>query len=229
LNETLQLNKAQYAADNGNKTLAKNLVDAVILNNPGSEEAWLMLSKLVDNPEEEADCLRRAVSINPGISTKMRLAELERDQVSSTHTQPSKRDKIWNLLERGPLETPNSNPGSRNNFSDLLTWINDFFASDFTGKIEKLIQASLIIEAVLVFMLLSVWFSHASYSGFFQNSITYLSFGFVVSSGLWIWRIVIKKESIPSAEMKLLLYAGLYLAGLAIFIATWLANRNLTG
>ncbi len=43
--------------------------------------------------------------------------------------------------------------------------------------------------------------------------------GLVACCGMWIWRIMIAKVSIPTAEKKLILYAALYLVGiLAYFI-----------
>jgi hypothetical protein len=64
------------ATAEGMKPDINNLRQLVKLE-PGNEEAWLQLSKLVSDPEEVAECLHRALELNPyNTVAKLRLAQL---------------------------------------------------------------------------------------------------------------------------------------------------------
>ena len=57
--------RASEAAGRGDKLTAKNLLDELMLNDPNNEQAWLLLSDLVEDLNEVADCLQHALAINP--------------------------------------------------------------------------------------------------------------------------------------------------------------------
>lgn len=108
MQEDVQLIKAQEALWIGQKDRAKKLLDALLVHNPNNGGAWLMLSKLVDNPDEEADCLRYALANHPYPTAREHLREIQL-QITKTIGQPrlahARRDRIWEMLEPGPVET----------------------------------------------------------------------------------------------------------------------------
>jgi len=57
--------RASEAAARGDKLTAKNLLDELIFNEPGNEQAWLLLSGVVEDLNEVCDCLQHALAINP--------------------------------------------------------------------------------------------------------------------------------------------------------------------
>jgi len=57
--------RASEAAGHGDKLTAKNLLDELIFNEPNNEQAWLLLSGVVDDANEVSDCLQHALAINP--------------------------------------------------------------------------------------------------------------------------------------------------------------------
>ena len=241
MDEFKQLQKAQKAADSGKREQAKNLLDALILYNPANYSAWIALSKLVDCPEDEADCLRRALSVNPDpnanldITTKMRLAEIE-GQINqrSWGVQPPARDKIWELLERGTLESivpddPEIYEGwhrSRSHSSDLATslfanLISAFQDSNTATRIDLGLGTVLVLAALVFIYNL---FAKSVGSGTVLLSFFLPGLGFMACCGMWIWRIVIAKVSIPAAEKRLVVFAALNLVGIAAYFV-FLAGR----
>ena len=61
--ETLQ--KGIRAARRGYKEPARRLLSQVLQVDPQNEEAWLWLSRVMDTPQERAECLRRVLAIHP--------------------------------------------------------------------------------------------------------------------------------------------------------------------
>lgn len=49
----------------GQKEAARMVLMSLVRRQPDSELAWLMLSRTVDDPRQRADCLRRALRLNP--------------------------------------------------------------------------------------------------------------------------------------------------------------------
>jgi hypothetical protein len=73
---------AEQAAKRGDRTAAYQLMCQALLENPAYAPAWLSLSKLVDDPARQRDCLERVLALDPcneaardGIET-LRLKEL---------------------------------------------------------------------------------------------------------------------------------------------------------
>jgi hypothetical protein len=76
LEETLQ--KGIRAARRGRKEPAQQLLNQVVQADPNNEEAWLWLSRVVDDPLQRAECLQRVLAINPGNQwAAEQLAELQ--------------------------------------------------------------------------------------------------------------------------------------------------------
>jgi hypothetical protein len=63
LEEALQ--KGIRAARRGRKEPAQQLLNQVVQADPNNEEAWLWLSRVVDDPLQRAECLQRVLAINP--------------------------------------------------------------------------------------------------------------------------------------------------------------------
>jgi hypothetical protein len=57
--------RANEAAGRKDKPTARKLLDELIFFEPGNEEAWLLLSKVVDDLNEVSDCLQHVLAINP--------------------------------------------------------------------------------------------------------------------------------------------------------------------
>jgi len=57
--------RASEAPARGYKLTAKNLLDELIFNEPDNEQAWLLLSGVVEDLNEVCDCLQHALAINP--------------------------------------------------------------------------------------------------------------------------------------------------------------------
>ncbi len=57
--------RASEAAARKDKPTAKKLLDELIFHEPGNEEAWLLLSKVVDHLNEVSDCLQHILALNP--------------------------------------------------------------------------------------------------------------------------------------------------------------------
>ena len=63
INEALQ--KGIRAARSGRAEPAQHFLTQVVQADPSNEEAWLWLSRVVDNPVQRAECLQRVLQINP--------------------------------------------------------------------------------------------------------------------------------------------------------------------
>ncbi len=59
------LQKGIKAARRGHKEPAQKLLGQVVQADPANEQAWLWLSKVVEQPEKKAQCLERVIQLNP--------------------------------------------------------------------------------------------------------------------------------------------------------------------
>jgi hypothetical protein len=57
--------RASEAVGRGDKLVARNLLDELVFNEPGNEQAWLLLAEVVDDLNEVCDCLQHVLAINP--------------------------------------------------------------------------------------------------------------------------------------------------------------------
>jgi hypothetical protein len=57
--------QASEAAGRGDKLAARTRLDELVFNEPGNEQAWLLLAEVVEDRNEECDCLQQALAINP--------------------------------------------------------------------------------------------------------------------------------------------------------------------
>lgn len=72
------LEKGIRAARRGRKAPAQRLLGQVVQAQPDNEEAWLWLSRVVEQPADRAACLNRVIELNPNNSwAAEQLAELQ--------------------------------------------------------------------------------------------------------------------------------------------------------
>ncbi len=57
--------RASEALTRKDKPTARKLLDELIFFEPDNEEAWLLLSKVVDHLNEVSDCLQHVLALNP--------------------------------------------------------------------------------------------------------------------------------------------------------------------
>jgi hypothetical protein len=94
--EPSQFRTAEHAAKRGQRETAYQLMRQALIENPSYVPAWLSMSKLVDDPTRQRECLERALALDPhnqaardGIET-LRLKEM----LASVHAPA--------LIDRGP-------------------------------------------------------------------------------------------------------------------------------
>ena len=66
------LQAAQEALSRGERIHARKLARSALLQNPRSEQAWLLMARVVDQPQQVLDCLEQAHKINPNNPTTLR-------------------------------------------------------------------------------------------------------------------------------------------------------------
>jgi hypothetical protein len=60
-----RLAQAKDAIKHHKRDEARLLLDQLVVDEPGCEEAWLLLAVLVAHKNEKVDCLTQALAINP--------------------------------------------------------------------------------------------------------------------------------------------------------------------
>ena len=77
--------QADYTFQRGNRELAKKYLQDYLIQYPQEEAAWMLMAKMVDEPQQKAECYRRALKINPNNNeAKIWIARLN----SNTQTLP---------------------------------------------------------------------------------------------------------------------------------------------
>jgi hypothetical protein len=72
---TLLYSQAMEAVKNGQKAQARQLLDELVVKEPRNENAWLLLSEVVEHKNELIDCLTQVITINP--QNKIALEKLQ--------------------------------------------------------------------------------------------------------------------------------------------------------
>jgi ABC-type dipeptide/oligopeptide/nickel transport system permease subunit/outer membrane protein assembly factor BamB len=81
---------AQKAIDRGDKVQARLLLRELILQDPGNEQAWLLLARVVEKRNQTIDCLERAYQINPknhSVQLALSMLRTEIDSLSADDYQ----------------------------------------------------------------------------------------------------------------------------------------------
>jgi hypothetical protein len=82
--------RASAAAAHKDKPAARKLLDELIFFEPGNEEAWLLLSKVVDDLNEVSDCLQHVLALNPNHPD----ARQKYDELLKRHPNLAKLDPV---------------------------------------------------------------------------------------------------------------------------------------
>jgi hypothetical protein len=78
--EPKQFEQAVQTAQHGDRTTGYRLMRQVLLADPSYAPAWFWMSRLVDDPARQRECLERALALDPALSTA-------RDALRSLKTQ----------------------------------------------------------------------------------------------------------------------------------------------
>jgi len=101
------LQEAMNARQNGDNKLAKQLISQALVQEPGNEAAWMMMSEVVDDVRLRRNCLERALAINPN-NTAASTALVKLDTSPLSPVTRGERDKPINppVYEKVPPFTP---------------------------------------------------------------------------------------------------------------------------
>src|SRR6266545_2070718 len=88
------INAAEQAFQHGDREGAYQMVRAALLHDPKSIDAWLWLSKLVDDTPRQRECLERVLSLDPQNNTaRDGIERLRLQQLLSTVQAPVLREQ----------------------------------------------------------------------------------------------------------------------------------------
>jgi hypothetical protein len=95
--EPSQFRAAEQAAKRGQRAAAYQLMCQALIENPSYLPAWLSMSKLVDDPARQRECLERALVLDPGNQAARDGIETLRlkEMLASVHAPA--------LIDRGPV------------------------------------------------------------------------------------------------------------------------------
>src|SRR4030066_482097 len=101
------LQEALIAKERGDITLAKQIISQALIQQPGNEAAWRLMSDVVEDVKLRRNCLERVLSINPNnTAASTALSKLNTSPLSPVVR--GERDKPFNppRLEKTPPFTP---------------------------------------------------------------------------------------------------------------------------
>ncbi len=82
------LQAAQEALSRGERIHARKLARSALLQDPRSEQAWLLMARVVDQPQQVIDCLEQASKINPHNPSTIRALGVLRRQSARMQSTP---------------------------------------------------------------------------------------------------------------------------------------------
>jgi hypothetical protein len=98
MDERQVLLQARNAIQRKDKKTAQRLLYQAVRRYPKSETAWLWLSALVDDPQQELDCLNKVLEINPNNETARRhWLKLQSSVPIPQSTQPEQPEQLEKL------------------------------------------------------------------------------------------------------------------------------------
>jgi hypothetical protein len=65
MNKQELLKQADYTFQRGNRDLAKKYITDFLIQYPQEEAAWMLMARIVEEPERKIECYQRALKINP--------------------------------------------------------------------------------------------------------------------------------------------------------------------
>ncbi|MBN2550159.1 MAG: bacterial transcriptional activator domain-containing protein [Anaerolineales bacterium] len=85
------LRQAAAYLEEGKPAQARPLLAEVLRRDPGSEEGWMLLSQAVSDAQQQAECLRKVLAINPANSRARLLLDLLGDDTATPATTSTSR------------------------------------------------------------------------------------------------------------------------------------------
>jgi tetratricopeptide (TPR) repeat protein len=96
MNKQELFKQADYTFQRGNRELAKKYLTDFLAQYPNEESAWMLMARIVEDPERKIECYERAIKINPNNSeAKIGLARIK---------LPAKTLPKRNLLSENPRQ-----------------------------------------------------------------------------------------------------------------------------
>ena len=127
--------QAMSAKQNGDNTLAKQLLSQAIIQEPRNEAAWMLMSEVVEDIKLRRNCLERVLAINPdNTAASTALTKLNTSPLSPVSR--GERDKPFNppIIEKTPAYTP---PFSWENEKDEFQALGDLTYANFLDEQPK--------------------------------------------------------------------------------------------
>lgn len=99
MNKQELLKQADYTFQRGNRELAKKYLAEFLKQYPKEESAWMLMARIVEEPEHKAECYERALKINSkNAEAKIGLARIK---------FPGKTQPKRNLMVENPFQVSN--------------------------------------------------------------------------------------------------------------------------
>ncbi|HET7089999.1 MAG TPA: hypothetical protein VFL17_15285 [Anaerolineae bacterium] len=110
----------------GNLSLARQLLDAALAEDPTDVQAWLWMSGIVHTPAEKRQCLRRVLEIDPANAAAKRGLEALGPEPAAAFVADSARPQVSEpvhamTVERKDDTAPRRATASPDRWSNLLT------------------------------------------------------------------------------------------------------------
>ena len=110
----------------GNLSLARQLLNAALAENPDNVQAWLWMSGIVHTPAEKRQCLRRVLEIDPANAAAKRGLEALGPEPAAAIVVDSARPQVSEPVHAATVErkddtAPRQAAASPDRWSNLLT------------------------------------------------------------------------------------------------------------
>lgn len=93
MNKQELFKQADYTFQRGNRVLAKKYLSDFLATYPNDEVAWMLMAKIVEEPERKADCYQRVLKINPN-NNEAKIGLIRINSISQTQPLPKKHKTI---------------------------------------------------------------------------------------------------------------------------------------
>ena len=89
------LKQADYTFQRGNRELAKKYLTDFLTQSPQEEAAWMLMARIVEEPERKVECYQRAFKINPNNNeAKIWIARLKSPTKTLPRQNPANQSKV---------------------------------------------------------------------------------------------------------------------------------------
>lgn len=93
MNKQELFKQADYTFQRGNRELAKKYLSDLLATYPNDESAWMLMAKIVDEPERKVDCYQRVLKINPN-NNEAKIGLIRINSTSQTLPLPKRQKTI---------------------------------------------------------------------------------------------------------------------------------------